>query len=89
MVLANVASKCSISAGAMGASGFIYESVKDELSWAGLRKKFYTRLLMQVGTLIVMEEEHYKKAVVERGEMSDDEIANVLKTAFLVENKKE
>jgi len=85
MVLANIASKCSISYGAMGAVGFLYESVKDSLKWNNLRPKFYTKLLMRVGELLIMEEAEYKKIVVKHSEMSDEDIANVLKTTFLKE----
>jgi len=83
IALANIASKCSINYGAMGAIGFLYESVKDEIRWAGIRPKFYTKIVMRIGELVTMDEKEYKKRVVKDGEMTDDEIANILKTAFL------
>jgi hypothetical protein len=83
LVLANIASKCSFDYGAMGTVGFLYESVKDSLKWNNLRPKFYTKLLMRVGELLVADEKTYKEFVVKNSEMSDDDIAKILKTAFL------
>ena len=82
LILANVASKCSIAYGAMGAIGFIYESVKDELYWAGLSRKRYTSLLMKVGSLYCLDEKEYNKLRVREFRMSGDEIATRLKAIF-------
>ena len=86
LILANVASKCSTQYGAMGAVGFIYESVKDELLWANISRKRYTSLLMKVGTLYCLDEKEYNKLRVREFKMSSDEIATRLKAIFGVGN---
>ena len=83
IALANIASKCTINYGAMGAVGYLYDSVKDEIKWANLRTKFYTKMLIKIGELLVLDNKEFSKRVVENSEMTDSEIANILKSAFL------
>jgi len=80
--LANVASKCRIEYSAMGATGYLYESVKDELKWAGLRRKCYVAIISKIGSLIVLEDEEYNKKKVQETKMEADEMANALIQVF-------
>lgn len=81
-ILAGIASKCSVNYGAMGAVGYIYESVKDELRWAGLRAKFYTNLLMRIGMYFVMEDDKYNEIKVKQTTMQQDEITQKFLLTF-------
>ncbi len=66
----------------MGAVGFEYESIKDELKWAGIEPKYYTSLLDKVGGLYVMDEKEYEKQRVTNIRMKSDEIMNKLMITF-------
>jgi hypothetical protein len=77
-----VASKCAINYGGMGAVGFLYESIKDELKWAGFRRKYYTNFLIRLGQIFVMDEKEYNKQKVKHLEMNGDEIKATLIAAF-------
>ena len=80
--LAIVASRCEFAYGAMGRTGFLYDSVKDRLKWAKLRPKHYIYTLMRVGDWMGLDEETYRKEIVRQAKMSDEEIAHKLKAAF-------
>jgi hypothetical protein len=77
-----VASKCAINYGAMGAVGFLYESVKDELKWAGFSQKHYTNFLIRLGQIFVMEDKEFNKQKVKYLEMNTNEIKATLIAAF-------
>ncbi len=82
-VLTNIAQKCQIDyGGAMGAVGFLYGSVKDNLRWNSLSRKKYTNLLMGVGRYLVMEEKELKKIEMEQTNMSSNNISTLLIQAF-------
>lgn len=80
--MANIASRCAIDYGAMGAVGFKYQSIKDELRWARLDVSRYTHLLNRVGNLFCMPVEEYEKAKVKTLKMRKDEIASKLIAMF-------
>jgi hypothetical protein len=61
-VLAYVASQCEYNYGAMGRAGYLYESVKDQLKWAGMTVKNHIRTVMRIGDLMSMNDEDYKDA---------------------------
>jgi hypothetical protein len=77
-----VASKCAINYGAMGAVGFLYESVKDELKWANFSQKHYTNFLIRLGQIFVMEDKEFNKQKVKYLEMNTNEIKASLIAAF-------
>ena len=77
-----VASKCAINYGAMGAVGFLYESIKDELKWAGFRRKYYTNFLIRLGQIFVLDDKEFNKQKVKYTEMNADEIKTTLTAAF-------
>ncbi len=81
-ILAYVASKCSFSYGFSGATGFLYESAKDELRWAGMRPKYYVRLIMHIGELVALDDEAFEKAKVRNIKMEPGDMAARLKAAF-------
>ena len=66
----------------MGATGFLYESIKDELKWAGLRKKYYVNFLSSIGTLKVLTDEEYAKRKVEDVNMETEHLVNTLINVF-------
>ena len=66
----------------MGSAGFLYESVKDRLVWANLRKKNWVWLLMRVGEAITLEDDEYNKQRVKHLKMSSSSLANALKASF-------
>ena len=80
--MANVAVKCEFNYGAMGKVGFVYESMKDRLKWSKLSVKNYVKLISQIGQILSMSEEDYKKEKVKAMKMSADSIAEALKSAF-------
>lgn len=82
IVLANVASRCEFAIGLNGASGFLYENVKDRLKWSGLRSKHFIWLVMRVGEWLTLNEEEYQKRKVRAMRMSADDMAKALKAAF-------
>ncbi len=81
-MLASVAARCEYSYGAMGRVGFLYRSMKDRLKWVKLSIKHYVRLISQVGQILSMSEEDYKKEKVKAIKMSSSSIAEALKSAF-------
>ena len=66
----------------MGATGYLYESIKDNLKWAGIRKKFYVGIISKIGALFVLDDEAYNKERVKHTNMDTEEIANTLKAVF-------
>ena len=66
----------------MGAVGFLYESVRDELKWAKLRAKFYTKMLMKIGAYLVMEDKDYNRLKTQNTELNTDEVAEKLIAIF-------
>jgi len=66
----------------MGAVGFLYESVKDELKCAKLRVKFYTKMLMKIGAYVVMEDKDYNRLKTQNTKLSANEVAEKLIAVF-------
>ncbi len=66
----------------MGAVGYLYESVKDELKWSGLRPKFYTNFLMRIGMYFVMEDDKYNEIKVKHTTMQQNEITQKFLLTF-------
>ena len=80
-VLARVASGCEYAYG-MSRVGYLYESVKDNLRWTGLRPKMFARLIMRIGDWMALDDEQYNKEKVRLMSMDSDEIAELLKARF-------
>ncbi len=66
----------------MGRVGYLYESMKDQLKWNKLNCKKYIGLISQVGQIMSLSEEDYKKEKVKAMKMSGSSIAEALKAAF-------
>ena len=66
----------------MGATGYLYESIKDNLKWAGIRKKFYVNIISKIGILYVLDDETYNKEKLKYINMDTEEITNTLKAVF-------
>lgn len=81
-VLAYLASRCEYAYGAMGKSGYLYESVKDVLKWHNMRPRHYAFLLMRIGDWMALDDERYRKEIVKQAKMSDEDIALKLKSMF-------
>lgn len=78
--LALVCSRCEMAYSAMGATGFLYASAKDQLKWHGLKPKRWLDTVMHVGHYMAMKKEDFGKAVKEK--KSGDEMAAMLIAAF-------
>lgn len=81
-VLATVSAGCEYAYGGMGRVGFLYESMKDRLKWSHLSVKYYIRLISQVGQILSMEDDRYKKEKVKATRMSNTSLAEALISAF-------
>ncbi len=81
-VLANIAAGCEYSYGAMGRVGFLYDSMKDRLKWSKLSVKRYVKIVSQIGQILSLSDEDYKKEKVKAMQMSANAIAEALKAAF-------
>ncbi|MFK5937727.1 MAG: hypothetical protein QM497_04930 [Sulfurimonas sp.] len=66
----------------MGRTGYLYESIKDQLRWGGISVKKYVRIISQIGQVMSMDDEDYQKHKVEHIEMSDDAINSIFLKAF-------
>lgn len=66
----------------MGATGYLYESIKDNLKWAGIRKRFYVGIISKIGALFVLDDETYNKERLKYMNMDTNEITNTLKAVF-------
>ena len=69
----------------MGAVGFLYESVKDNLLWEGLDLKEYVKKICDIGRLLTADEKEFEKIAVKYTTLSDEAIAATFKKAFGVE----
>lgn len=74
--------KCEFNFGAMGKVGYQYDSMKDRLKWGKLSIKKYVRLISQVGQILSMSDEDYRKDKVKAMKMSNSSIAEALISAF-------
>ena len=81
-VLAGIAFKCEYSYGAMGRVGFLYDSMKDRLKWGKLSIKHYVKLISQVGQILSMSEDDYKKEKRRSKKISKTVMFDVFKSAF-------
>lgn len=66
----------------MGRVGYLYDSMKDRLKWSKLSVKYYLKMISQIGQILSMSEDDYKKEKVKTMKMSSDSIAEALKSAF-------
>ena len=66
----------------MGAVGFLYESIKDNIKWNNLEVKQYTSLVANIGKILTMSDKDYQKYKVEHTTMSDEAISSVFLKAF-------
>jgi len=66
----------------MGRVGYIYESVKDQLRWHKLSVKQYVRLVSNIGQIMALSDDDFRKEKVKAMKMNKSEIANALITAF-------
>jgi hypothetical protein len=46
-----------------GISGYLYQSVKDQLKWNNISVKEYTNSLMHIGTMIYGSDEYFAKSI--------------------------
>lgn len=81
-MIASVAAGCEYNYGAMGRVGFLYESMKDRLKWSKLSVKHYIRMLSQIGQILCLGDEDYKKEKAKATKQSSSAIENALKSAF-------
>lgn len=65
---------------AMGAVGFLYESMKDQLRWHNLKPKKHIEYISTIGKYISMSDKDFAKA--NREKQSTDDIAAMLIAAF-------
>ena len=56
-----VASQCEIAYGAMGATGFLYASVKNQLRWHDMSRRTWTHSIMQIGAMLVADDQYWNK----------------------------
>ena len=66
----------------MGKVGYIYSSIKDQLKWNNLSSKKYVRLISQVGQILSLRDEDYKKEKAKAIKMSNSSIADALIAVF-------
>lgn len=66
----------------MGRVGFLYDSVKDQLKWNKLSVKKYVKIISQIGQILAMRDEDYKKERVKATKMSSSSLADALKSAL-------
>jgi len=66
----------------MGRTGFLYESVKDQLRWHKLSIKNYVGVISRIGQIMSYGEYDYKKEKVKAMRMQPNDIADALKVAF-------
>jgi len=81
-VLANVAVDCEYNYSAMGKAGFLYDSMKDSLKWRKLSVKYYIKLVSQIGQILSMSEEDYKKEKAKVMKINAELTAQAFKSAF-------
>ena len=75
--LSQVSSRCEFQYGFNGLTGFLYESVKDQLLWAGLNVKHYVGVMMEIGRYLAMKDDDFAKVKSSSksvSEMSSDDI---------------
>ena len=80
--MAQIASKCSFAYGFAGATGYLYESAKDEIKWFGMRPKNYIRTIMRIGELVCLPDDGFEKAKVENVKMEAEHMAKTLISIF-------
>jgi len=66
----------------MGRTGYLYESVKDQLRWSNLSVKDYVGVISRIGQIMSYSEEDYKKKKVKAMKMKPSDIADALKAVF-------
>jgi len=66
----------------MGKVGYLYESVKDQLRWNNLSVKQYVRVISQIGNIMALSEENYKKEKVKAMKMKSEDIVDAVKSVF-------
>ena len=69
-----------MSYGGMGAVGFLYESMKDQLKWHRLKAKEHIEHISLIGKYLSMSDEDFRKA--NNKEQSPQDLANMLISAF-------
>jgi len=62
-MLAGVASQCEPAFGAMGRTGFLYDSAKDQLRWHDLSAKNHVRTIMRIGEVMALSDEDYESSL--------------------------
>ena len=75
-----MAQSCEVAYGGMGATGFLYESMKDQLKWHRLRAKKHIENISIIGRYLVMDEEAFRKANTEK--QTTEDLAAMLIAAF-------
>ncbi len=66
----------------MGRVGFFYNSMKDQLRWAGLNVKNHIRLISNIGKVLSLSDEDYSKEKTRAMKMSSEDIKSALISAF-------
>ena len=82
-VLFLISIRCEIQYGMMGATGFLYESAKDNIKWKNLSIKKYISDIMFIGRMTVLSDEkwgEYMASMTAKKQTKKD--ANVALLAF-------
>lgn len=77
-----IALKCEVEYTFNGIAGFLYQSAKDQIAWAGYKISSLINIVMEIGRVMYMEEKSYKKLKLEKQDMSSSSISKALKMAF-------
>jgi hypothetical protein len=80
--LAYVCVRCEYAYSAMGATGYLYASAKDNLKWNGIKPKEWIHIVMDVGHLMALNKEDFDKAVRVKKKRTDGDLAAMLISAF-------
>lgn len=81
-MLVSIASKCEFNYAGMGRSGYLYESMKDQLRWHSISVKEYISLISTIGQIMSLSDEDFSKAKAKAMKMSNSSLADALITAF-------
>jgi len=80
--IAMIALKCEIEYTFNGIAGFLYQSAKDQICWAGYKVSSMINIVMEIGRVMYMEEKSYNNLKLEKQPMSSFSISQALKMAF-------
>lgn len=73
IVLGNVASRIIFND-----NGVVYQSIKDEIKWVGLRPRDWVGVISSIGNLLRLSDEEFKERTLENEVQSQDVMASML-----------